>query len=373
MSPNKYVILHNLFLGKYRCYTLYLFDMHRLQQFAIIWPPGKDWQMIKNFDDNTLINAGLNVLEIEATALQSLSSRLDNNFANACRAILNCPGRVIVLGIGKSGHIGNKIAATLASTGTPAFFVHPAEAMHGDLGMITKDDVVIMISKSGEVNEILAFMPLLKRLGIPLINITGNLNSTLAKFADINLDASVEKEACTLNLAPTASTTVAMAIGDALAVSVLQARGFTEEDFARSHPGGQLGRRLLIKIEDIMQTGDKIPRVFIGTKLPDAIIEISQKCLGLTTVVENNQPNKIVGVCTDGDLRRVFGKLIDLHNTPIEEVMTQKFKTVFADMLASEAVLLMQQHKISALPVLDREHNLVGALNIHDVFKAGVM
>lgn len=325
------------------------------------------------FDDNTLIAAGLKVLEIESDSLNRLSSRLDNNFARACRAILQCSGRIIILGIGKSGHVANKIAATLASTGTPSFFVHPAEAMHGDLGMITKNDVVIMISKSGEVNEILAFMPLLKRLGLPIINITGNLNSTMAKMADINLDASVEREACTLNLAPTASTTAAMAIGDALAVSVLQARGFTQEDFALSHPGGMLGRRLLIKIGDIMQTGEKIPRVFLGTPLADAIIEISQKCLGLTTIVDSKQPEKIVGVCTDGDLRRAFSKAIDVNNTIIDQIMTSKFKTVNEEMLATEAVLLMQAHKISALPVLDCNDNLIGALNIHDIFKAGVV
>lgn len=326
-----------------------------------------------DFKDESLIKAGQKVLEIETASLTRLSSRLDSNFAKACRVILECTGRVIVLGIGKSGHVGNKIAATLASTGTPAFFVHPAEAMHGDLGMITKDDVAIMISKSGEVNEILAFMPLLKRLGIPLINITGNLTSTLAKLADINLDASVEREACSLNLAPTASTTVAMAIGDALAVSVLQARGFTEEDFARSHPGGMLGRRLLIKISDIMQTGEKIPRVLKGTKLADAIIEISQKCLGITTVVEQNAPDKVIGVCTDGDLRRAFSKPIDLNGTLIEEIMTTTFKTVSTEMLATEAVLLMQKYKISALPVVDHHQKLVGALNIHDLFKAGVV
>ncbi len=326
-----------------------------------------------NLDDQALIRAGLNVLAIEAAALHNIATRLDHSFAKACRCILDCKGRVIVLGIGKSGHVGNKMAATFASTGTPAFFVHPAEAMHGDLGMITREDVVIMISKSGEVNEIIAFMPLLKRLGTPLINISGNLNSTLAKIADINLDASVEREACSLNLAPTASTTVAMAIGDALAVSVLQARGFTEEDFARSHPGGILGRRLLIKISDIMQVGDKVPRVFLGTKLPEAIIEISAKCLGITTVVTQAQPEKILGVCTDGDLRRAFSKSIDVNTTLIDEIMTYKFKTVFADMLATEAALLMQQHKISALPVIDRQNNLIGALNIHDLFKAGVV
>lgn len=325
------------------------------------------------YNDDDLLKAGLNVLEIECAAMHRLCNRLDQNFAAACKTILACKGRIIVLGIGKSGHIGNKIAATLASTGTPAFFVHPAEALHGDLGMITANDVVIMISKSGEVNEILAFMPLLKRLGTPLINITGNLNSTLAKMADINLDASVEREACTLNLAPTSSTTVAMAIGDALAVTVLQARGFTEEDFARSHPGGMLGRRLLIKISDVMQTGDKIPRVTIGTKLPQAILEISQKFLGMTTIVDPANPNKVLGICTDGDLRRAFSKPIDLLNTAVESIMTSKFTTAYADMLATEAVLLMQQYKISALPVLDREDQLIGALNIHDLFKAGVV
>ncbi len=325
------------------------------------------------FNDDDLLKAGLNVLEIESAAMHRLSSRLDQSFVAACRAILACKGRVIVLGIGKSGHIGNKIAATLASTGTPAFFVHPAEAMHGDLGMITAADVVIMISKSGEVNEIVAFMPLLKRLGVPLINITGNLNSTLAKFADINLDASVEREACSLNLAPTSSTTVAMAMGDALAVAVLQARGFTEADFARSHPGGTLGRRLLVKISDVMQTGDRIPRVTLGTKLPEAILEISQKFLGMTTVVDPSNHNKVLGICTDGDLRRAFSNSVDLLNTPIEEIMTSKFKTAYSDTLATEAVLLMQQHKISALPVVDRAHNLIGALNIHDLLKAGVM
>lgn len=325
------------------------------------------------FDSKKLIEAGVEVLKIETEALIQISNSLDENFAKACNAILNCNGRVIVLGIGKSGHIGNKIAATFASTGTPAFFVHPAEAMHGDLGMITTNDVVIMISKSGEVQEILAFMPLLKRLGLPIINITGNLNSSMAQMADINLDASVKREACSLNLAPTASTTVAMAIGDALAVSILQARGFTQDDFARSHPGGTLGKKLLVKISDVMQTGDNVPRVLLGTKLSETILEISKKCLGITTVVDPKSPTKIIGVCTDGDLRRAFTKPIDLLNTLVDDVMTHSFKTIYADMLAAEAVLLMQQHKVSALPVLDREHNLVGALNIHDLFKAGVV
>lgn len=328
---------------------------------------------MREFDDQTLINCGRNVLEIEALALSSIRNKIDSNFAKACRAILACKGRIIVLGIGKSGHIGNKIAATLASTGSPAFFIHPAEAMHGDLGMITQDDVAIFISKSGEVAEIISLMPILKRLGIPLLNITGNLDSTLAKLADINLDASVTKEACSLNLAPTASTTVAVAIGDALAVSVLQARGFTEQDFARSHPGGTLGRRLLLKISDIMQTGDKIPKVLSGAKLADAILEISRKCLGLTTVVDKVDATKVIGVCTDGDLRRAFSENIELHSTTIDEIMTTRFKNIYADMLAAEAILLMQQNRISSMPVFDRENRLVGALNIHDIFKAGVI
>ena len=282
------------------------------------------------FDDQSLINFGLDVLKIEVDELRSISNKIDANFAAACRALLACKGRVIVLGIGKSGHVGNKIAATLASTGTPAFFIHPAEAMHGDLGMITTHDVAILISKSGEVQEIISFMPTLKRLGIKLINITGNLDSTLARFADINLDASVSREACSLNLAPTASTTVAMAIGDALAVSVLQARGFTEEDFARSHPGGTLGRRLLVKISDIMQTGDSIPKVLSGSKLADAILEISRKCLGLTTVLDKHDAHKVIGVCTDGDLRRAFSNNVELHSTTIDEIMTKNFKNIYA-------------------------------------------
>ena len=328
---------------------------------------------MSSFDDQTLIESALNVLEIEAASISHLASKINANFSKACRAILDCKGRVIVIGIGKSGHVANKIAATFASTGTPAFFVHLAEAIHGDLGMITKDDLAILISKSGEANEILTFMPLLKRLGITLINITGNLNSTIAAYSDINLDASVEREACSLSLAPTASTTVAMALGDALAVSILKARGFTEEDFARSHPGGALGRRLLVKISDIMHSGDNLPKVYTGTKLADVIMEISAKRLGMTTVVSATEPEQIIGICTDGDLRRAFSKDVSLQQSYIEDIMTCNFKTVFADMLATEAVLLMQQHQISALPVVDRQNKLVGALNLHDLFKAGVV
>ncbi len=327
-----------------------------------------------NLDDNALINAGLTVLEIEAATINSMSNKLGQQFAAACKAILACKGKIVLIGIGKSGHIANKIAATLASTGTPAFFVHPAEANHGDLGMISKDDLAILISKSGEVDEILSFMPLLKRLGLTIINITGNLNSTIAKLADINLDASVEREACSLNLAPTSSTTAALAMGDALAVSILQARGFTEQDFAQSHPGGSLGRRLLVKICDIMRKDHAIPKIALGTKLTDTIIEISQKCIGMTTIVSAADPYKIVGVCTDGDLRRAFSNnKLNLQSTCVEEIMTTNFKIVNADMLATEALRLMQEYKILALPVVDQNHNLVGALNMHDVLKAGVV
>ncbi len=323
--------------------------------------------------DRDLLNAGLRVLEIEAASISNLTNKLDDSFTQACRAILACHGRVVVIGIGKSGHIARKIAATFASTGTPAFFVHPAEAAHGDLGMITTDDVVITISKSGETQEILSFMPFLKRRGIKLISMLGNIKSSIAELSDIILDVSVSREACSLNLAPTASTTTTLAMGDALAITILQARGFTEEDFARSHPGGLLGRKLLVKISDIMLTGDDLPKVFTNTPLPAAILEISAKRLGLTAVVDNNDPDKIIGVCTDGDLRRAFGRGIDVQKTLINDIMTKNFKTIYSDLLATEAVHLMQNHKISALPVIDRNNKFVGALNIHNVFAAGVV
>lgn len=319
------------------------------------------------------IKSGKQVLDIEAQAISAIGARLDSSFDNACEAILRCTGRVIVIGIGKSGHIARKIAATLASTGSPAFFVHPAEAAHGDLGMITKDDLVIMISKSGETSEIIAFIPMLKRLGNILISITSNMDSTIVNACDINLDATVEREACALNLAPTSSSTVALALGDALAVSVLEARGFTADDFARSHPGGKLGKQLLIKVSDIMHKGEALPKVFPHTKLTETILEITNKRLGMTTVVDPEDPNKLIGLFTDGDLRRIFSENINLENITIEQIMIKKPKTIFADILANESVLMMQKHKINSLPVLDRKHNLVGALNIHDLFKAGVV
>lgn len=328
---------------------------------------------MSNLKDQDFINSGLRVLEIETAAINNLASRLDASFSQACRMILSCRGRVILLGIGKSGHIARKITATFASTGTPAFFVHPAEAAHGDLGMITDQDLVISISKSGETEEILRFMPVLKRRGIQTIALLGKVDSTIGKLANIILDISVEREACSLNLAPTSSTTATLAMGDALAVSVLQARGFNEQDFALSHPGGILGRRLLIKISDIMHSGEKLPKTFAHTKLPNAILEISKKCLGMTTIVNEHDPDTIVGICTDGDLRRAFSKNLNLQETTIEEVMSKNFKTIYSDLLATEAVHLMQEHKISALPVVDRDNKLVGALNMHNLFQAGVV
>lgn len=319
------------------------------------------------------IKSGKQVLDIEAQAINDIASRLNDDFVRACEAILNCRGKVIVIGIGKSGHIARKIAATLASTGSPAFFVHPAEAAHGDLGMITKNDLIIMISKSGETGEIIPFIPMLKRLGNTLISITSNLNSTIVNACDINLDATVEREACALNLAPTSSSTAALALGDALAVSVLEARGFTANDFARSHPGGKLGKQLLIKVSDVMHQGEALPKVFPHTKLTEAILEISNKRLGMTTVIDPKDPNKLLGLFTDGDLRRIFSQGANLEKLTIEEIMIHNPKTIFADILANESVLLMQEHKINSLPVLDRNNNLVGALNIHDLFKAGVV
>lgn len=313
------------------------------------------------------------VLEIEAQAVSALANNLDQSFVQACQAIMACKGRVIVIGIGKSGHMGRKIAATLASTGTPAFFIHPAEAVHGDLGMITEDDLVILISKSGETQEILAILPALKRLGGKLISITTSAQSTISRLADIALLVHIEREACALNLAPTASTTATLALGDALAISILEARGFTAEKFAQVHPGGALGRRLLVKINDIMHTGDALPKVYTDTKLTDVILEISNKRLGMTTVVERDAPNTLVGLFTDGDLRRQFSKAENIKDICIDQIMIRNPKSIYDDLLANEGVLLMQKHKISALPVINRAGMLVGALNIHDLFRSGVV
>ncbi|MFN3918815.1 MAG: KpsF/GutQ family sugar-phosphate isomerase [Methylohalobius sp.] len=314
---------------------------------------------------------GLEVIRLEAEAVGALASRIDENFSRACQLMLECRGRVIVTGMGKSGHICGKIASTLASTGTPAFFVHPGEASHGDLGMITEHDVVLALSNSGETAEIITIIPLIKRLGVPLIAMTGRPDSTLAQQATVHIDVSVRQEACPLGLAPTASTTAALAMGDALAVALLSARGFTQADFARSHPAGSLGRRLLLKIDDVMHTGADIPAVHESVSLSEALLEMTAKKLGMTAVIDNER--RVRGIFTDGDLRRLFEHgHFDLRTTPIGEVMTLNCITVPTGILAAEAVKLMQERKINALLVVDDDGRLVGALNMHDLLRAGV-
>jgi arabinose-5-phosphate isomerase len=322
-------------------------------------------------DDSELLTFGRRALEIEAKALVALAPRLEASFAAACRICLACEGRVVVTGMGKSGHIARKIAATFASTGTPAFFLHPAEAGHGDLGMITRTDVVVAISNSGETPELVLLLPHLKRLAVPLIVLVGKVDSTLGRASTVALDVSVSEEACPLNLAPTASTTATLAMGDALAVSVLEARGFTEQDFARSHPGGSLGRQLLLHVEDVMRTGEALPRISADDQLGAGLIEMSRKGLGMTVVVDAD--DRILGIFTDGDLRRAFDKQIDVHNTPMRAVMTTKCKTIGPRALAAEAVHIMEVHRITALPVADSQGRLIGALNVHDLFRAGVV
>ncbi|EON93735.1 D-arabinose 5-phosphate isomerase [Marinobacter lipolyticus SM19] len=319
----------------------------------------------------TYRDSALRAIEIEKDAIAALSDRIDDHFVRACEVIMACKGRVVVTGMGKSGHIGNKIAATLASTGTPSFFVHPGEASHGDLGMITGQDVVIALSNSGNTSEVVTILPLIRRMGAPLISMTGNSDSTLAKEAVANLDVSVALEACPLGLAPTSSTTATLVMGDALAVALLEARGFSAEDFAFSHPGGSLGRRLLLRVSDIMHTGDRIPRVTGDTPLSGALLEISRTGLGMTTVVDAE--GNMTGVFTDGDLRRTLDKSIDVHTTPIHQVMTQNGKTIQADHLAAEALNIMEEMKINALPVTDEDGRLVGAINMHDLLRAGVI
>lgn len=314
---------------------------------------------------------GRRALEIERNGLDALIERIDDAFAKACQIMLKCEGRVIVTGMGKSGHIGGKLAATLASTGTPAFFVHPGEASHGDLGMITRQDVVLALSNSGETGEIITILPLIKRLAVPLISMTGKPNSTLAKTSSVHIDVSVPQEACPLNLAPTASTTATLAMGDALAVAMLEARGFTPEDFAMSHPGGALGRRLLLKVHDVMHTGERLPKVFPDTPLTRALLEMTRKGLGITAVVDPQ--DRVIGVYTDGDLRRTLDQGVDVRSASISEVMTRGGKSVRADQLAAEAVQLMEQHKITALLVLDEQHRLQGVIHMHDLLRAGVV
>ncbi|RMF18031.1 MAG: KpsF/GutQ family sugar-phosphate isomerase [Gammaproteobacteria bacterium] len=327
--------------------------------------------MTTPFEDKQLVTSAQRTLEIEADAVRALSGRIDDHFVRACRLILACEGRVVVTGMGKSGHIGSKIAATLASTGTPAFFVHPGEASHGDLGMITRQDVVLALSNSGTTSEIVTLLPLLRRLGIPLVAMTGNPDSTLALAAEAHLNTAVASEACPLGLAPTSSTTAALAMGDALAVALLEARGFTAEDFAFSHPGGALGRRLLLKVEDIMHAGEEVPCVSPGTPLKEALLEMSRKGMGMTAVTTDD--NGIAGIFTDGDLRRALDRGVDINTALIDEVMTVHGKTVTPGMLAAEALGLMESNKINALLVADENDRLAGALTMHDLLRAGVL
>jgi arabinose-5-phosphate isomerase len=321
-------------------------------------------------DPGSLITAGRRALDIEQRAIAALAPRLDAAFARACSICLACRGRVIVTGLGKSGHIAGKIAATLASTGTPSFFVHAAEASHGDIGMITRDDVLLAISNSGETAEILLLIPHLSRLGVPIIIMTGNAGSNLARVATVHLDVSVAEEACPLNLAPTASTTATLALGDALAVALLEARGFTSQDFARSHPGGALGRKLLLHVADIMRTGDELPIVSPQVPLAEGLVVMSKKGLGMCVVVEDG---RVLGVFTDGDLRRALDQKADVHSTPMRAVMTSPCKSIRAGELAAEGAHIMEKHRITALPVVDEKGALVGALNVHDLLRAGVL
>jgi arabinose-5-phosphate isomerase len=325
----------------------------------------------ENLNNDELIALAREVLEIEARAVDSLRARLDAAFAAACKLICDTPGRVVVTGMGKSGHISSKIAATLASTGTPAFFMHPAEASHGDLGMITEQDLVLAISYSGETEEVVTILPLVKRMGAKLVSMTGNPRSTLARIADVHLDVAVSEEACPLNLAPTASTTATLAMGDALAVALLKNRGFTAEDFARSHPSGSLGKRLLLRVGDVMRTGEDVPAVGPGVRLRDGLMEMTQKGLGMTAVVDDDR--RILGIFTDGDLRRALDAGADVHETSMAEVMHGNCKTTTEDILAAEAVHVLEENKITSLLVADDQSRLIGALNIHDLFRAGIM
>jgi arabinose-5-phosphate isomerase len=311
------------------------------------------------------------VLEIEAKAINDLVARLDERFTHAVQIILACHGRIVVSGIGKSGHIARKIASTLASTGTPAFFVHPAEASHGDLGMVAREDAFIALSNSGESVELLAIVPVLKRQGAKLIAMTGNEDSTLAREADVHLYAGAEKEACPLNLAPTASTTAALALGDALAVALMQARGFTRDEFARSHPGGALGRKLLTHVHDVMRTGEHAARIDADATAMQAVVEMSRGRMGMTAVVDKN--GRVTGIFTDGDLRRALEKGIDLHRTPVSAAMTKNPRTIAPDKLAAEAVEIMERTKVNQILVVDGDRQLLGALNMHDLFRAKVI
>ena len=327
--------------------------------------------MNPDYTDQGLADLGRQALDIEIEGLRAQRPRLGAEFARACRVCLACRGRIVVTGMGKSGHIGGKIAATLASTGTPAFFMQPGEASHGDIGMITREDAVLALSNSGETDEILTIVPVIKRLGAPLIAFTGNPNSALARAATVHLDIGVPAEACPLNLAPTASTTAALAVGDALAVTLLKARGFTEEDFARSHPAGNLGRRLLLHVKDVMRNGADVPMVLRDASLAEGLMEVTRKGLGMTAIVDAT--NRVLGVFTDGDLRRALDRAADLHATRMDQVMTHGAKTVRPTTLAAEAVHLMEVNRITSLIVVDADERAVGALNVHDLMRAGVV
>ena len=321
--------------------------------------------------NDELLALAADVLDIEARAVGALKSRLNDDFLAACELCMSTPGRVVVTGMGKSGHVSNKIAATLASTGTPAFFMHPAEASHGDLGMITSQDLLLAVSYSGETAEVVTILPLVKRMGAKLLSMTGNPRSTMAQAADVHLDISVSEEACPLNLAPTASTTATLAMGDALAVALLKKRGFTAEDFARSHPSGSLGKRLLLRVSDVMHKGDRVPAVGAGVTLRDALLEMTDKALGMTAIVDDQR--RILGIFTDGDLRRALDQGADIRETIIRDIMHTDCKTVAEEMLAAEALHLLEENKITGLLVVDDDDRLIGALNIHDLFREGLM
>lgn len=326
---------------------------------------------MKKIHDQNLKDLGLAVINTESAAISALVSQIDDEFVSACHLMLNCMGRVVVTGMGKSGHIAGKIAATLASTGTPAFYVHPGEASHGDLGMITQQDVVLALSNSGETGEVLTILPIIKRIDVPFIAMTGNPESSLAKFSTVHINVAVSQEACPLGLAPTSSTTAALVMGDALAVSMLEVKGFTRDDFALSHPGGSLGKRLLLMVVDIMHSGKEVPVIMSNAMVTDALLEMTEKKLGMTAIV--NQEHQVVGVFTDGDLRRMLSKNFDMHKTKISEVMTPSCKVIKADILAAEAMEIMQHKKINALLVVDEKNKLVGALNMHDLVQAGIV
>lgn len=324
-----------------------------------------------NQQAHNIKNLALAVINTEKEAIEALAEQINQQFVKACRLMLDCQGRVVVTGMGKSGHIGGKIAATLASTGTPAFFVHSGEASHGDLGMITRQDVVLALSNSGETDEVLTILPIIKRLGVPLIAMTGNPASALAKLSTVHINVAVEREACPLGLAPTASTTAALVMGDALAVALLETRGFTRDDFALAHPGGSLGKRLLTRVSDLMHSDVEVPAVCVEDLVCDVLVEMTEKKLGMTAVLDGRK--KVVGVFTDGDLRRMLEKNRDVHSTFISAVMTAPCLMIKEDILAAEAMQIMEKHKINALIIVDEFNKLVGALNMHDLLRAGIV